>query len=605
MTLPILATLLLAAAPATHADDDSPPGALAQSVVRLMDDGRFADAEALLRSLGDRAPRMLRARCAAGQGRYAEAAKLLEAEAATRGARPDPRSDEGWWLAAARWKAPPEALAHHARGFWLVNQGRFSEARSELEEALRLAPGLADARYHLGYALSQLDETDAAEREYRAAIAGYGPGERVLLASAQYGLGALLARSGPYRAPEAIALLLKAMAPDGHGRLAGILYQYAQALRASGNVKGARAALAEALEADGQLPDEVAEDVGWDFFTEGCRPRPRGAAPGVPPACAPEPASKSAETARETQEAHQPEAAAAKWRAALRADPGYALAHLGLGMALADQQKWTEAEPAFRAALAMPRMRSLKATAAIQRMLGFTLVKRAVRSTEALLLLLDSEAVARDDSERAWFALQQGQAFALAGLPACARLRLRSVHELPAAPEPIRAAARQALANIEATTGPTRDDCFDYERYRPTTLGQETARYRREHPPERESGVQHRTFHPPERYRVHVEVDGGPTPLPEGPLSTAGGMFKAFGETSALAEKPGGAVREQVVVQEGKTRFTLPVTADAASALRARLPKGGSADLFVMLLGAIDGQVLLVVLEALPAAVQR
>ena len=129
------------------------------------------------------------------------------------------------------------------------------------------------------------------------------------------------------------------------------------------------------------------------------------------------------------------------------------------------------------------------------------------------------------------------------------------------------------------------------------------ARYRREHPsfrsPKEWRGSD---LHPPERYRVHVTLDGGPIPLPDGPLSRAGKMFGAFGETIALTREPGGAVREQIVVREGAARITLPVTAAAAAALRARLPKGGPADLFVMLLGANDGEIILVVMDGLPAA---
>lgn len=592
-------SVLLLLGSTAPADDKSVSTAVFQAK-QLAEEGRFAEAEALLRPLGDSAPRSLRARCEAGMGHYAAAASLIQAEAKASGIPVDPRSASGWWVAAARWKASPEALAHHARGYWLVSHERFAEGRSELEEALRIAPGLTDARYHLGFAMAKLGDVASAEREYRAAIAGYGPEERVLLASAQYGLGTLLARQGPAKAREGAELLRKAMAPDGHGRLPVILLSYADALKATGDQVGARSALAEALEGEGKLPDEEAEEIGWELFAQGCRPRPPASGPGVPPVCAPASALAHMTDARVAEQAGQWEAAAAAWRKALIVDPGIGMAHLGLGMALIELEQWPEAEREFRATLATPRMRSQKASATSQRMLAFSLIKQGVRTDEALLLLLDSEGIARDANQRAWFAISEGRAFSLAGLPACARSRYLLVAESISAPEPLRARAKSLLAEMGPAGAKSDVDCFDYGSYKASTLASESARYLKEHPPDwTDKSVVHVDIHPPERYRVRVDVTGLPAPIPKGTAEVAGKMLRAFGDTRDLASQPGWEVDEQIVVREGGATFTLPVTSNVSASLRAGKPKGGTTDLFVILTGAFEGNVVFIATEAL------
>jgi tetratricopeptide (TPR) repeat protein len=145
----------------------------------------------------------------AHQGRYAEAATIVRSVAKELGMTVELQDPDGWILLAA--------LAAHARGFQLSHQGRCEEAKVALEEALRIAPGLADARYHLGFCLMKLGDRKGAERELRSAIAGYARTERVLQASAQYSLGNLLWELGAGPAREAVALLERAMAPEGQG----------------------------------------------------------------------------------------------------------------------------------------------------------------------------------------------------------------------------------------------------------------------------------------------------------------------------------------------------------------------------------------------------
>jgi len=602
----LLAAALLGVARAESAPS-TVPARTADSVMHaqeLLDRGEFAEAEAELRRMGSAAPTRILATSVARQGRYQEAAKLLAAELAESGKTPDPREGDSWWIIAARWAAPPEALSHHARGLWHVKVGQFAEGKAEFEAALKMAPGLADAHYHLGYALEELGDEAAAEREYRAAIAGYAPSERVLKGSAEYNLGNLLWRAHPPRAQEAVRLLRSALAPEAQGRQPGILIALGSALGATGDEAGSRAALAEAVEAAGRgayLPSKIADQVRSDLFGQGCRPRPAGAAPGQPPRCAPAAAVNRFRVAQEAGREGRFEASAAACREALALDPDYGAALFSLGQALVRLERWKEAEAPLRKALASTELAGSEFFASNKMALALALVNADAKDPGAVLLAEEASAISREPAQRAWFDLLVGRAFAQVGNRACALWRLERAAAADGTPEQGRLRAEELIAEVKRTlpAEKARPDCFEYELYRPTSLAGEAKRYRKEHPyeapnpPSRESSE----FHPFEKYRVRVRVTGAIRPVP-----SAVALF--FERTAKARAKDGGIVarmaemfRREVEVEEVGARWWLPIQETLAPSLQEELPQGGEADLYVLLMGAVNKDVVLVVNE--------
>ena len=123
-------------------------------------------------------------------------------------------------------------LAHNNLGAALVKQGRTDEAIRQFQEAIRLRPGEANARYNLALALLQRGQTDAAIRQFQEA-------DRLMPGSAalHYNLGLALASRG--QADAAIrqlreAIRLQPAYPEALGALAGALAgqgNYAEAIR--------------------------------------------------------------------------------------------------------------------------------------------------------------------------------------------------------------------------------------------------------------------------------------------------------------------------------------------------------------------------------------
>lgn len=195
----------------------------------------------------------------ASLGRYAQAASTMERARAL--LPPDFEVDDQleYWRLAAGWRFPLAAMAHHGRAGWLLDRERWKEAAEEYSAALRLAPGFVDCRYHLGWALRQMGDDAGAERELRAAIAGYGEKERTFAADARYNLAQLLVDR--YRPGEAVPLLRAAIAL--RGERFWLLDALARACRADGDAGCAREAWEKVVASHEKLPGGLLDEVRW------------------------------------------------------------------------------------------------------------------------------------------------------------------------------------------------------------------------------------------------------------------------------------------------------------------------------------------------------
>jgi len=119
-------------------------------------------------------------------GRNDEARSEFEAAVALDPGRADAQINLGLLLAAsgrradayphfraalATNEAAQRALAHFNWGNALSEDSRLDEAARHYREAVRLSPGLLDARFNLGNTLARLGRYDEAAREYRALLA--------------------------------------------------------------------------------------------------------------------------------------------------------------------------------------------------------------------------------------------------------------------------------------------------------------------------------------------------------------------------------------------------------------------------------------------------
>jgi predicted O-linked N-acetylglucosamine transferase (SPINDLY family) len=122
--------------------------------LRLLNAGRFDDAEALCRKLAAAAPR------------NADAVFLLGAVAQRRGRLDDAVA----FYRRAVALAPKYPDAHNNLGNVLLTQGKIDAAIESLRRAVVLEPGFVQAHYNLGNALAPRDAAEAAEA-YRRAVA--------------------------------------------------------------------------------------------------------------------------------------------------------------------------------------------------------------------------------------------------------------------------------------------------------------------------------------------------------------------------------------------------------------------------------------------------
>jgi len=150
-----------------------------------------------------------------------------------------------------------EARSHHLRGLELRRRGELPEALSELESAVRLDPGFAQARSDLGVVLKQLGRTDEAIQQYEAAL-------RIdpELAEVHNNMGSLLGSEGELgRAVEHFRLAIRA--EPGHAEAQNNL---GLALRMSGGRDEAVAHFRAALDARADWPVPMNE-LAWILAT--------------------------------------------------------------------------------------------------------------------------------------------------------------------------------------------------------------------------------------------------------------------------------------------------------------------------------------------------
>jgi len=67
------------------------------------------------------------------------------------------------------------AIVHYNRAVELERTGRYEQAVTEYQEAVRLDPSDADAHVHLGLLLRELRRDEDANRAFEAALALYAP----------------------------------------------------------------------------------------------------------------------------------------------------------------------------------------------------------------------------------------------------------------------------------------------------------------------------------------------------------------------------------------------------------------------------------------------
>jgi tetratricopeptide (TPR) repeat protein len=596
-----LAAVLSLSAPARAAVDlpAAPPAEteLLGKAKALAAEGKYAEAEAALAAATSPAARWSRAVIVSRQGRYAEAVAALRAIAAEVGGKLELRDPDGWLLLAAAWKAPPEALAAHARGFHLSTQERCEEAKASLEEALRLAPQLADARYHLGYCLGQLGDDAGAERELRAAIKGYARSERFLQASAQYSLGNLLVRRGAEGAREATGFLRQAMASEGQGRSPAVLVALGNACAALKELPCGRASFAEAIERlergeQREFPMEAQRQLRNVLWQEGCARRPARVAEGTPPRCAaPGAIERVSLSSRALAEGKVTEAEAAA-RAASALEPGFGAAWFLLGRSLIEQERFADAEAALRNARAHSGWLDATQAAGATSLLAHALVKRGSTTGEAVRLANEAATASMtpdDPTSRVWFQTLIGRAFAVAGNRPCALARLRDAVSVLGAPEELASRAQTILKEVEGSPGPNKE-CFEYQLYVPATLAATWRAYRSAHPLEQVSGRASDNYeiHPTERHRARIHFTGARRPI-SGPLARmlaefAGGP-PGFGWTW---KELGQLYKQEAEILEAGQKRWIAIPDGLADALAKELPGGGDADAYVSFFGALN-----------------
>ena len=246
------------------------------------------------------------------------------------------RLDEA--LAAARIgveRRPDNADAYSNLGRVLILMDRFEEAEGVLRTALELDPRHLTAHHNLGEALRQGNRHEEAIEMFRAALAIKGD-----FAAAYGGLG--LALFGEERYEESLAALARALALDPGAPSAGTLALSAG--RAARELGRSRAAEGQFRKAAALAPDGVepllelsgllfAQDR-TDEAEEYLR-RARELQPNDPSTL-----HKVAEALRKSGRRRQ---ALAAYRDALQTDPDFAPAHVGLGAALVDLQRYQEA----------------------------------------------------------------------------------------------------------------------------------------------------------------------------------------------------------------------------------------------------------------------
>lgn len=203
-----------------------------RDAVRLFNEKKFSEAEALALKLLDLAPNLRPALRVLYEIRKAQKRGTAEEALAVR-------------LAALPGAPAVRAASNLLLAQYYVGQGRYAQARPPAAEAVMAAPKDATAQHVLGVVLTESGALQAGERHYRQALAVLGRDDGVVLANLAWNLKL------QGRLDEAVAIYEKAMAlqPDNRRGQGG----YAQVEFARGDRETALRLLDEGL---GRWPEE-------------------------------------------------------------------------------------------------------------------------------------------------------------------------------------------------------------------------------------------------------------------------------------------------------------------------------------------------------------
>lgn len=364
----------------------------------------------------------------ASLGRYRAAARALERARPL--LDPDLAFDDQlvYYRTASAWDFPAAAMEHHGRAGWLLERERWKEAAEAYRAALALAPKFADCRYHLGWALHQLGDDAGAEKEYRAAIAGYGREERGLSADARYNLAQTLVAH--HRAREAVPLLREAI--EIRGERYWLLHALGNACRTDGDARCAREAWEKLLGSHEQLPEGLLADVKGQLAALGGATEAKEEPALTTSAAVPAAASLRCDHGTVLAEQGRREEARREFEEALGAAPEFGFCRLNLAFALLQSGDAAGAEREIRKALASKvssaadekEERTWRARAAFQ--LAQLLVNRQGPPAEAAARVRDAASVL---GETPLMALTLAVACDAAGDRACALAAARRAWE--------------------------------------------------------------------------------------------------------------------------------------------------------------------------------
>ena len=265
------------------------------------------------------------------------------------------RHEEALTAARIGVERRPTADAYSNLGRVLVQLERLDEAETELRTALARDPRHVNALQNLGEALRKGGRHDDAIEAYRRAVEADAG-----LVAGHAGLGTALFDAG--RHAEAVAALDEALVLEPEGRFAGELSLLAgRAARELGRpgAAGAHFRRAAALAPDRTEPLMALAGL---LFTQG---RAGEAAEHLRRARAMRPDDPAVlhNAAEALRQGGRRDGAIATYREALRIDPGFAPAHVGLGAALVDAERYAEAFESLSRAVALDMDAATAATA--------------------------------------------------------------------------------------------------------------------------------------------------------------------------------------------------------------------------------------------------
>ena len=278
-------------------------------------------------------------------------------------------------LAAARIaveQRPEHVDAHANLGGVLVRLERFDEAETVLRTALEIDPRSLNAYQNLGEALRKRGRHDEAVEMYREALGIDGD-----LVRGHAGLGMALFDAG--RHAEALPALDRALALDPGGPFAGevslIAGRAARELSrldaAGAHFRRAAVLAPDSVEPLMELSDLLFAQERADEAEDYLR-RARALRPGDP--------ATLHNTAEALRKGGRREDALASYDEALRIDPNFAPAQVGIGAALVDAERYNEALESLARAIAMEMD---PATAATAHYLAGRALKGLERDSEA------------------------------------------------------------------------------------------------------------------------------------------------------------------------------------------------------------------------------